>query len=337
MVGPAREAFGRAGGGFTPSQAIEVYERLSANKAGLDEDQARQLREAVAFLTPMQAFVVLSKDIKFSGIHSRLFDAVHSPENPGDLMDRLGDLGTNKVAMAMAIEDENGNWYPTAVLYTYWSDREGLPDRIKPILDAPVQALSSEAKVVVPYTISSNFPKAGEALINQAHHYVYSLSPDMVLSTLSPLRAGRRGFAGWLKEHEGDADVPKDEGQLLRRVFDYLMPVRAPGESFYRSSDPVQSFHMAGMGAMLAAIQPGNADSPMDQSLAHGVMANYVYPADLNIMEENRRRFVEEGVVTISSGLSDMVPEVYRDRVYVQPFGPFLSAIAAAEPLEPAV
>lgn len=318
--GPNDPLHGNDSAGMTIAHAVQAYEQLSPVKSRLDEDGRLHLSAAIRVLTPAQQFVILSQDMQFSGIHSRLFDAVHAPENPDELLDRLGGFGTNKVAMAMAVEDEAGNWFPTAVVYTYWSDQPNLPEKIKPILSEPLRRLGDEAKVIVPYTISSNFPKAGEMLIANTHAYVYQNAPGAVLSTLSPLRAGNKGFANWLRER--GLGEPRDGHELLARVFDYLMPARPGSGGAFRSNDPVQSFHMAGMGAMLAAIRPDNADSPLDFELAHGVMANYVYPEDSGWLEENRRRFVEEGILTVSPELAGMVPGQYQDRLFVEEFMP---------------
>ena len=301
--------------------AVAIYEQLSPHKNRLDEEGQDALKAAIARITPAQQFVVVTQDSAFEGIHGRLFDAVHAPKRAEQLVARLGDPGTNKLAMAMAVQDESGKWFPTAVVYTYWNDQLQLPDRIKPILKSPVHPLGDTPKVIVPYTISSNFPKAGETLIGNVHSYVYSQAPGAVLSTLSPLRAGTKGFASWLAE-QGVTTVRIDGQELKDHAFDYLMPVQGANGGIFRSNDPVQSFHMAGMGALLAAIRAENQDSKLDLELAHGVMANYVYPEDPEILRQNKARFVNDGILTVSPELAEQVPERYHDRMYVQPYQP---------------
>lgn len=301
-------------------QAVAIYEELAPKKHLLGDDDRDTFKAAIARISPEQQFVVLSQDTRYGGIHTRLFDAVHAPKRHEQLVERLGNPGTNKVAMAMAVQDEDGRWFPTAVVYTYWNDRPQLPERIKPILKSPIVALGGAARVVVPYTISSNFPKAGETLIGNVHSFVYGQSPDAVLSTLSPLRAGNKGFASWLNEQ--GANVTLNGEELTDHVFDYLMPVQGANGGIFRSNDPVQTFHMAGMGAMLAAIRPDNQDSRLDLELAHGMMANYVYPADQHLLAMNKERFVQEGILTVSPELAAFIPERYHDRVFVQPYEP---------------
>lgn len=305
-------------GPMSLGDAVAVYEKLSPHKSRLDEEGQDMLRTAIKVITPAQQFVVVTQDSQYAGIHGRLFDAVHAPKRAEQLVARLGDFGTNKLAMAMAVQDEGGNWFPTAVVYTFWKDQAQLPDRIKPILKSSVHPLSDTPKVVVPYTISSNFPKAGEMLIGNVHSYVYSQAPDAVLSTLSPLRAGNKGFAQWLAEQ--GVNVRINGAELQEHVFDYLMPVQGANGGIFRSNDPVQSFHMAGMGALLAGIRPENQDSRLDFELAHGVMANYVYPADPEILRLNRERFVNDGIVTVSPEVAEHIPGRYEDRIHVQPF-----------------
>lgn len=308
-------------GALSLSEAVAIYEQLSPHKQRLDEEGQDALKAAIKRITPAQQFVVVTQDSQFGGIHERLFDAVHAPKRAEQLVARLGDPGTNKLAMAMAVQDEGGKWFPTAVVYTYWNDQAQLPDRIKPILKSPVVPLNDSPKVIVPYTISSNFPKAGETLIGNVHSYVYSHAPDAVLSTLSPLRAGNKGFASWLAE-QGIVSLRIEGQELKEHAFDYLMPVQGANGGIFRSNDPVQSFHMAGMGALLAAIRPTNQDSRLDLELAHGVMANYVYPEDPEILRLNRERFVQQGILTVSPELAEQIPERYHDRVFVQPYQP---------------
>ncbi len=301
-------------------EAVAIYEKLSPHKSRLDEVGQDSLKAAIARITPEQQFVVVTQDSAYGGIHERLFDAVHAPKRHEQLVDRLGEPGTNKLAMAMAVQDEEGKWFPTAVVYTFWDDHPQLPERIKPILKSPVIALGNTPKVIVPYTISSNFPKAGETLIGNVHSYVYSHAPDGVLSTLSPLRAGTKGFAVWLAEQ--GVNVRLNGEELKNHAFDYLMPVQGANGGIFRSNDPVQSFHMAGMGAMLAAIRAENQDSRLDLELAHGVMANYVYPENPEILRQNKARFVNEGVLTVSPEVAEQMPAMYRDRMFVLPYQP---------------
>tara|TARA_R110001592_G_scaffold3525_28_gene20160 strand:+ start:323 stop:1351 length:1029 start_codon:yes stop_codon:yes gene_type:complete len=309
---------GTGSGTPTIKQAIETYEALAPQKRTLDEGGREKLSTAIGILMPKQQFITLSTDPEYAGIHSRLFDAVHEPKNPEDLMGRLGEFGTNKLAMAMAVQDEDGQWFPTAVVYTYWSDQADLPSQIRPILDEPIRDLNGSPKVIVPYTISSNFPKAGDSLIAEVHNHVYETLglDDAVLATLSPLRAGKRGFATWLQEQGVSPKGGSD--QILPHAFDYLMPVNHVGDRGFMPKDAVQSFHMAGKGAMLGAIHSGNDDSARDMELAHGFMANYIYVRDLEEMAQNRTRFREEGLVTVTSELAEQIPEQYQDRLYVQ-------------------
>ncbi len=312
-------SFSSAGGdSMSIRQAIETYELLAPQKRTLDDVGRGRFQESVDILMPEQKFIVLSTDPEYAGIHDRLFDAVHKPKDPSDLMGRLGDYGTNKVAMAMAIQDEEGDWFPTAVVYTYWSDKPDLPTHIRPILQEPITELEGDPKVIVPYTISSNFPKAGGDLITQMHGHIYGeLGLDKaVLATLSPMRAGRRGFATWMQEQ--DIKIDGDVKTMLPHAFDYLMPIQMIGDGGYTTNDAVQSFHMAGKGAMLGAIRQGNEDSPRDMELAHGFMANYVYLPSSELMEMNKQRFREEGLVTVTPEFAEQVPEQYQSRLYVE-------------------
>lgn len=310
------------GGALSLREAVDAYERLSGLEV-LNDTEGPELAEARRRIGKAQEFVEVTQAEEFQGIHRRLFDAVHPSERQEQLVARLGGMGSNKRVFAMAVQTGDGEWFPTAVVYTYWSDRPEPHGNIRRILDEPVRKLRSVPKRIVPYTISSNFPGAGRDLIFGLHNYVYNrlgLAGKAMIATLSPLRTGvpgnekAKGFATWLNRQV--SVNPDDREELERSLWTYLTP-DSEGIKKFRALDPVQYFHMGYNGAVLAGIFPDNRDSPPDADLAYGMMVSYFYPPDMKVLKENIQRFRHNGLLAVTPELAARAPEELQDYILI--------------------
>jgi hypothetical protein len=117
------------------------------------------------------------------------------------------------------------------------------------------------------YSISSFARGAGVDLISAVHDDMTQWSPNMSLSTLSPLRT----FSKWLEDNVGGDinDLRRDTERVKYLALQYMS----------QNTDPVQRFHLRN-GAYVADINVNaNVEGSVDYDGGMGVMVNYGYPS----------------------------------------------------------
>ena len=179
-----------------------------------------------------------------------------------------------------------------------------VPDSIQRVLaDKREHRQAHETKVAVFYSISNcqaglKGISFGNLLIKQVVAELRQELPGLeTYVTLSPIPR----LMTWLNDNEDpnlerirDGDLPPEEIRAL--AAGYLLSAKtASGAPF----DPVARFHL-GNGAQIHAVH-GAADlSENGLKQSGGAMVNYEY--DLNLIEQNHERFVQEGAISTSPG-----------------------------------
>lgn len=172
-----------------------------------------------------------------------------------------------------------------------------------------------ETQVAVFYSIS-NCQKGlkgisfGNLLIKQVVTELRQELPGLeTFVTLSPIPQ----FTDWLQSQNNpsfcdvlDGSAPPERVRSVAAT--YLMAAKTPDGAPY---DPVARFHL-GNGAQIYAVH-GAADlSENGIRQSGGAMVNYEY--DLNLIEQNHERFVQEGAISTSSGFRTDPPAGQKKR-----------------------
>ncbi|MEO0402845.1 MAG: malonyl-CoA decarboxylase family protein, partial [Pseudomonadota bacterium] len=159
-----------------------------------------------------------------------------------------------------------------------------------------------DTKVAVFYSISNcqtglKGISFGNLLIKQVVDELRQELPNLdTFVTLSPIPK----FNLWLSEQDGDEAARqilqgRADADLIRdRAARYLATARnGRGAPF----DPVARFHL-GNGAQIYAVHSDADLSENGQHQSSGAMVNYHY--DLDLLEQNHERFVQEGAVSMT-------------------------------------
>ncbi len=283
--------------------AVRKYNELAANKTGSREDREALLNTIYA----QRQLVLVTPDDEDADLHAQLVsveksDKVHPTGTPEDFKkNRLGHEGDSKQAYALVVPGEDGTSREVlAVIYTYWSSQpegamgvlpENLPGNVGGILAEPSHTSDRKPNTVIFYSISSFLPRAGQTLIEDLHAQIgrEAKGRPIALSTLSPFRS----FSEWTK-NIGRSDVENlNDTQLTTLALDCLLA----------NQDGVEKFHLSN-GAYVGAVRlHANAEGTKDAIDGHGVMINYVYPADPRSLERNRAAYKQ--------GLIPLHPDLY--------------------------
>ena len=283
--------------------AVRKYNELAAAKAGSREDRETLLNTIYA----QRQLVLVTPDDEDADIHAQLVsedkrDKVHPTGTLAEFKkNRLGREGDSKQAYALVVPGEDGNSREVlAVIYTYWSSQpegamgvlpEDLPGQVNEILAEPSNTPDRKPNTVIFYSISSFLPRAGQTLIEDLHAQIgrEAKGRPIALSTLSPFRS----FVKWT-EGIGRSDISElGDSQLTTLALDCLLA----------NQDAVEKFHLSN-GAYIGAVRlHANADGTKDATEGHGVMINYVYPADPRSLERNSAAYKQ--------GLIPLHPDLY--------------------------
>ncbi|MEL6206783.1 MAG: malonyl-CoA decarboxylase [Pseudomonadota bacterium] len=239
------------------------------------------------------------------------YEAVHAIHDWGDLRRRLYPQDRRCFAFFHpSMPDE-------PLIFVEIALTMNVPDSIQRVLaDDREHRDAFETKVAVFYSISNcqsglRGISFGNLLIKQVVSELQQELPGLeTFVTLSPIPELRR----WARENPAEpaADaLMNEEGDpdgIQQAAVDYLLTAKAPdGKPF----DPVARFHL-GNGAQIWAVH-GAADLS-DNGIAQsgGAMVNYHY--DLNLIEQNHERFVQEGEIATSPGFRPSLSNARKRR-----------------------
>ena len=173
-----------------------------------------------------------------------------------------------------------------------------------------------ETRVAVFYSISNC--QAGLAGVSFGNLLIKQVVAELQLElpgletfvTLSPIP----GLSAWLEARpDDDAAVSvlageADEDAVALIATDYLLSAKNErGQPF----DPVARFHL-GNGAQIYAVHGAADQSENGLRQSAGAMVNYQY--DLNLIEQNHERFVQDGEISISPGFRTAAANARKQR-----------------------
>ncbi len=207
---------------------------------------------------------------------------------------RLGGANSNKTAYALI--DPEGRTV-LAAIYVYRSQApvlEGkdpyahLPADVHKILHEELHDIISVPTSVIFFSISRFFKMSGEGelLIAKVHQELsqqYQEHPDVIFSTLSPLR----GLKKWC-EGKGLKSDFFDDTQRFNAALHFIVE---------GGKDLVKRFHLSN-GAIIGAVrQNSNVGSSEDSKQGLGVMVNYIYDRNSYALLKNAASFSMSKVV----------------------------------------
>jgi malonyl-CoA decarboxylase len=226
------------------------------------------------------------------------YEAVHAIESWDDLRGRLGPGRRCYAFLHPAIPDD-------PLIFVEVALERGIPGSVRDILDHQAERFDgSDADTAVFYSISNCHEglvgvSLGDFLIKRVVQQLASELPDLKhFVTLSPLP----GFRRWALAQPDCPDIPDtptdglDSRSFLGFAARYLTTEKRTG----RALDPVAHFHLSN-GARVEQLHWWANPTSAGWDRGVGMMVNYYY--ELNSIEENRDRYVQEGRIATSDSI----------------------------------
>ncbi len=239
------------------------------------------------------------------------YEAVHAIQDWDDLRRRLYPQDRRCFAFFHpSMPDE-------PLIFVEMALTQSVPSSIQTVLaDKREQRSAQDTKVAVFYSISNcqaglKGISFGNLLIKQVVSELQQALPNLdTFVTLSPIPKLRN----WLEQTPDqpfaaavlDGAATPDEVQTT--AAEYLLNAKRADGSPY---DPVARFHL-GNGAQVYAVHGAEDVSENGVKQSAGAMVNYEY--DLNLIEQNHERFVQEGEVCQSPGFRHTPPSAPKKR-----------------------
>lgn len=197
---------------------------------------------------------------------------------------RLGGINSNKTAFAL-IEPETRTIL--AAIYVYRSTTPAkenaepyahLPSNVHDILHEPLHDIKTTPTSLIFFSISRFFKMSGEGelLISKLHEHLnkqYDDEPNIIFSTLSPLR----GLKKW-----SETQAPSLTNNPFSTALRYIVT---------NKDDLVKRFHLSNGANVYRICENANIAGSKDAENGLGIMVNYGYDRNPNVLSRNAASF----------------------------------------------